>query len=82
MSRNTLHLSHLEPFKQFLIDEFIVFRPGRGDYQVLQIQLKDGQWACVYSRLDMPEHYTVDRRLDKLVVQFIKQLKTAREELL
>lgn len=77
MSRNRLHLSHLEPFKQFLIDEFITFRPGRGDFQVLQIQLKDGQWACLYSRLDMPEHYTVDRRLDDLVTAFINKMKGA-----
>ena len=75
MSINTLHLSHLEPFKQFLIDEFVAFRPGKGDFQVLQIQLPDGQWACIYSRLDMPEHYTVDRRLENLVHRFIKAKK-------
>lgn len=75
MSRNTLHLSHLEAFKQFLIDEFIAFRPGRGDFQVLQVKLPDNQWACVYSRLDMPEHYTVDKRLDSLVSKFIAHRK-------
>ena len=72
MSRNRLHLSHLESFKQFLVDNFVAFRPGKGDFQVLQIELPDGQWACVYSRLHMPEHYTVDRRLDNLVSKFIK----------
>lgn len=78
MSRNTLHLSHLEAFKQFLIDEFIAFRPGRGDFQVLQIKMPDNQWACLYSRLDMPEHYTVDKRLDGLVGKFIAHRKGAK----
>ena len=75
MSRNTLHLSHLEKFKQWLVDEFIPFRPGKGNYQVIQIRLDDGQWACVYTRHDMPEHYTVDRRLEPLVHRFIKFVK-------
>ena len=75
MSRNTLHLSHLDKFKPFLIDQFIAFRPGKGDYQVLQIQMQDGQWACIYSRHDMPEHYTIDKRLDNLVHKFIKAIK-------
>jgi len=78
MSRNTLHLSHLESFKQFLIDEFVAFRPGKGDFQTLQIQLPDGQWACIYSRLDMPEHYTVDRRLENLVHRFIRAKKETK----
>lgn len=75
MSRNTLHLSHLEPFKQYLVENFIAFRPGRGDYQVLQVQLADGQWAGIYSRGKMPEHYTSDKRLDPLIEKFIEYKK-------
>ena len=78
MSRNLLHVSHLPSFQEFLIRNFIPFRPGRGNFQVLQIQLEDGQWACIYNRLEMPEHYSVDRRLDPLVKSYIKTMKGAK----
>lgn len=79
MSRNLLHVSHLPSFQEFLIRNSIPFRPGRGNFQVLQIQLEDGQWACIYSRLEMPEHYSVDRRLDHLVKSYIKVMKEGRK---
>lgn len=73
--RNLLHISKLDAFKEWLDDEGTAWRDGRGDYQVIQIYLPTGQWACVYSRHDMPEHYTTDRRLDSFVKQFIRDMK-------
>ena len=32
-------------------------------------------WCCIYERIEMPEHFTVDKRLDKLVARFIKESK-------
>lgn len=37
MSRNHLHIKHLEEFKAFLDQEGISFRDGRGAYEVLQV---------------------------------------------
>lgn len=75
MSRNQLHITKLEEFKVWLDSEGIPHRPGRGDYQVLQI-CKDGtHWNCIYERNYMPEHYTADRHIDSLVRKFIRSLK-------
>jgi hypothetical protein len=77
MSRNLLHIKKLDAFKSFLDAEQIVHRPGRGVWEVMQVALANGQWACVYERIDMPEHFTTDKRIDKLVSRFIK---TSREK--
>lgn len=80
MSKSLLHKTVLEEFKAFLDGEGIAHRPGRGDWQILQV-CKDGKhWNCVYERLDMPEHYTTDMHLDPLVVKFCRQRKGQREE--
>lgn len=70
-----LHISKLEEFKNWLDGKGIAHRPGKGDWQVLQV-CKDGQhWNCVYTRLEMPEHYTTDRHLDSLVAEFSRKPK-------
>lgn len=71
MSRCLLHLSHLEDFKAWLDAQGVGHRPGRDFYQVLQVQVPGG-WACIYQRNHMPEHYTVESRLEGLVRRFIK----------
>lgn len=70
VSRNQLHVTKLEDFKEWLTSQGIQHRQAKGDWQVLQVAIGGGQWAGVYCRLDMPEHYTVDRRLDGLVRKF------------
>lgn len=75
MSRNLLHKTKLEAFKVWLDGQGILHRPGRGHFEVLQVQVTKPFWCCVFSRLEMPEHYTVDRRLDHTVRQFITEEK-------
>lgn len=49
MSRCLLHKSKLEDFKAFLDSEGIQHRPGKGDWQALQV-CKDGKhWNCVFN---------------------------------
>ena len=75
MSRNLLHINDLERFKAYLDAQGIKYRPGRGEYQVLQI-CKDGKhWNCIYERHHMPEHYTTDRHLDSIVAKFCRDKK-------
>lgn len=75
MSRNMLHISKLEEFKQWLDSEGIQHRPGKGAYQVLQV-CKDGtHWNGIYVRIETPEHFTVDRYLEPLVAKFIRLRK-------
>lgn len=73
MSRCMLHKSKLEEFKDWLTSNNYAHRPGRGDWQVLQV-CKDGKnWNSVYERAHMPEHFTTDRHLDSLVSRFCKE---------
>lgn len=75
MSRSLLHITKLDEFKSWLDKNNIPHRPGKGFYQVLQI-CKDGtHWNCVYSRHNMPEHFTTDVHLDSLVIKFCKENK-------
>lgn len=70
MAKNLLHITKLADFKTWLDAKGIAHRPGRGDWQVLQV-CKDGtHWNCVYERIEMPEHYSTDRHLDSLVRAF------------
>lgn len=76
--RNQLHVTKLEDFKAWLDTKGIPHRPGRGTWQVLQV-CKDGRhWNCVYSRLDMKEHFTTDRHLDSLVREFAISRRTEK----
>lgn len=78
--RNLLHISKMPEFKKWLTDHGYLWRPGRGGYEVIQVS-KDGKhWNCVYRRHHMPEHYTTDRRLDPLVMQFIKEHRVAADK--
>lgn len=70
---------HLEGFKSWLTAEGVRHRDPRGEYQVLQVELPNGQWACLYEKArDTQNAYTVDRRLEPLVERFIAQ--TSRVE--
>lgn len=75
MSRNLLHKTKLEPFKQWLDAKGIAHRPGRGDFQVLQVALPRNQWGVVFDRIEAPEHYTVTWPLEAMVRRFIREGK-------
>lgn len=83
MRRCTLHIKHLEPFKKWLEAQDIPFRDGRGAYQVLQVWVPHKgkyNWSCVYSRDEMPEHYTAQEHLLPTVRRFINDLKIAKND--
>ena len=79
MSRNLLHKSTLPEFVAWLDAQGIPHRPRRGvGFEVLQVQVTPPQWFCVFDRLDAPEHYTVDYRLEPTVRRFIRSRKEGK----
>lgn len=70
-NRHTLHKTKLEAFKAWLDMQGIGYRPGKGDWQVLQVLTNKG-WQVIFSRLDMPEHFTVGDDLMPLVRRFLE----------
>lgn len=79
MSRCLLHKSRLDAFKLWCEHRAIQTRPGRGDYQVLQVLTSKFGWQVVYDRNDAPEHYTVTWPLEMLVKRFIRD-STLKED--
>lgn len=80
-NRCTLHLSHMEAFKQWLAENSYAFRDGKGDFQVLQVMTDNDGWQSIYSRLDMPEHYTVQDKLMYLVKRFFLANRKSADEI-
>ena len=72
MSRCLLHKNKLENFKLWLDKKQIPHRPGRGEFQVLQVALPDGRWGVVYDRIVAPEHYTVTAPMEHIVRCFVQ----------
>lgn len=75
MSKSLLHITKLEEFKAWLDSEGLPHRPGKGEWQVLQVCKNGKHWSAVFTRADMPEHFTTDWHLDKLVAKFCRQRK-------
>lgn len=69
--RKTLHKTKLGAFKEYLDYNMIPYRPGKGDYQVLQVQI-EARWQVIHERLDMPEHFTIPEKLVPTVFAFIR----------
>ncbi len=76
MSRNLLHKTKLPAFKSWLDAQGIPHRAPRGTCEMLQVQAAPPDWFCVFDRLNAPEHYTVDHRLERIVQRFIRVTKT------
>ena len=72
MSRNLLHKTKLEAFKVWLDGHGVEHRPGRGDFQVLQVLVPRSGWQVVYDRIQAPEHYTVPKPLESLTLKFVR----------
>jgi hypothetical protein len=70
-NRCMLHISKLDAFKAYLNDQEIAHRPGKGEYQVLQVLTELFGWKCIYRKLEMPEHYSLDDKLVPLVYRFL-----------
>ena len=77
MTRNLLHKNKLDAFKQWLDKKHIQHRPGRGEFQVLQVALPNGEWGVVYDRIVAPEHYTVTAQMESIVRRFLQARKEA-----
>jgi hypothetical protein len=69
----------MEAFKKWLTERNINFRDGKGDYQVLQVETTKNGYQCIFSRNDMPEHYSVQDKLMPLVQKFIRENKAQKE---
>lgn len=77
-NRCTLHISKLEKFKEYLNNYGVAHRPGKGDYQVLQVLTANAGWQAIYKRSDMPEHYTVQDKLMPTVQAFLRTERGAQ----
>lgn len=73
--RCTLHITHLEEFKQFLISSGIAYRDGKGPYQALQVQTEQNGWQVVFIKNNMPEHFSVNSALMPIISLFYKSRK-------
>ena len=82
MKRCTLHIAKLEDFKTWLAFEGIAHRPGKGDWQVLQVETPQHGWQVVFARADMPEHFTINEKLMPLVRAFIADTRSQKTPLL
>lgn len=74
-NRDTLHINKLDDFKKYLDSQGIAYRPGKGAYQVLQVQTSKHGWQCIFKRHNMPEHYSINDKLYPLVRQFLNANK-------
>jgi hypothetical protein len=70
-NRNTLHKNKIEAFKEYLDNRGIGYRPGKGTWQELQVLTPEFGWQCIYSRADMPEHFTVQDKLMHIISDFL-----------
>lgn len=73
---NLLAKTQLDKFKAWLTAHGHTWRDGRGQYQVIQVQLA-GQagWHVIYYREHNPVHYSVPWPLGPAVQQFINDKK-------
>lgn len=68
--RALLHKSKIEEFKSFLIENQVQYRSGKGDFQVLQVEV-NGHFYPIYNRFS-GDHFTVQKELFGLVHKFVK----------
>lgn len=73
--RNLLHVSRLEAFKEWLINDGWRICSKRGIYEVLRAK-KGDRWVIVYRKTDAEEHYSVRDADCSIVRRFIREAKT------
>lgn len=71
MSKNLLHKTKLGEFEKWLTERGVQHRKTTGEWQVLQVRV-GRDWLSVYERAHMSEHFSVDRRMDRLVEEFCR----------
>lgn len=70
MKRGLLHKSKLEDFKTFLINQQFQYRSGKGDYQVLQVEVR-GRFYPIYDRHN-GDHFTTQKELIPLIRTYLR----------
>ena len=68
-----LHINRLDEFVAWLDANQIPHRPGKGEYQVMQVKTTHAGWQVVYRRKEMPENFSLNNRLAGLVRKFIRE---------
>lgn len=78
-NRCSLHMSHVEEFKKWLIKDGWKIEEPKGFYEVLRAR-KDGKQRplIVYKKLDAKEHLSVDDRDIGIVGAFLRDMKKTK----
>lgn len=72
MITGLLQLSALDAFKAWLESQDIPYRPGKGQYEALQIFVGP-EWAKLYHKDRIVSHLVVQERLVPLVRRFVSE---------
>ena len=69
----SVHLakSKLDSFKTWLDDNGFAHRPGKGEWQALQVKLETDGWQILYATKATPNHLKVGEKLEGLVTRFL-----------
>lgn len=73
MKRALLHKTKLEDFKSFLTGNCIKFQDGKGDYQVLQVDV-NGRFIPIYNR-GSGDHLTTQHEIMPLIKKYLRVTK-------
>lgn len=76
MSRSLLAIHKINDFVEYCKSVGIETREGRGDYEVLQVRLKSGNWMPIFKKDSATFHVTVPNALHGIVWKFIKHGKS------
>jgi len=85
MSRQLLHTKKLDEFITWCNLHGIHAYKVDQDYQVARVRIQDKPtkiYACIYTRHNVTEHLTVDRRLESIVRRYIRWTKEVKEGVL
>ena len=78
-ARNLLHITKVEAFVIWLIEQGHECRDPVGHYQLLQVRLNGSPiWHAIYRREHMPEHVTVVQPLVPVVHQWLRAQHNAQ----
>jgi hypothetical protein len=68
-------MSKVEEFRAWLADKGLEIEAGTSPYMVFRV-FNEGTWMGVWFRDRGKEHFTVDKRMDYLVVDYIRERET------
>jgi len=68
---------HLELFKAWLDKEGVAYRPGKGEYQVLQVFTPTDGFQVLFIKKGYEEYYTHNEKLQPTITRFYNEQETA-----